>query len=87
VPGSGSARITPALVNLVCTGARLNYAAYAGTILDLAGRGYFARRLPLIISAFLPCLTNWLTLTLGGLGDDAAYLAACPRRRDDRDRC
>jgi len=41
VPGSGSARITPALVNLVCTGARLNYAAYAGTILDLAGRGYF----------------------------------------------
>ena len=41
-PGSGSARITPALVNLVCTGARLNYAAYAGTILDLAGRGYFA---------------------------------------------
>ena len=42
VTGSGSARITPALVNLVCTGARLNYAAYAGTILDLAGRGYFA---------------------------------------------
>ena len=41
-PGSGPARITPALVNLVCTGARLNYAAYAGTILDLAGRGYFA---------------------------------------------
>ena len=41
-PGPGSARITPALVNLVCTGARLNYAAYAGTILDLAGRGYFA---------------------------------------------
>jgi hypothetical protein len=40
-PGPGSARITPALVNLVCTGARLNYAAYAGTILDLAGRGYF----------------------------------------------
>src|SRR5215469_14908332 len=41
-PGAGFAGITPALVNLVCTGARLNYAAYAGTILDLAGRGYFA---------------------------------------------
>jgi hypothetical protein len=44
-PGSGPA-VTPALVNLVCTGGRLNSAAYAATILDLAGRGYLSASEP-----------------------------------------
>lgn len=44
-PGSSPAA-TPALVNLVCTGGRLNSAAYAATILDLAGRGYLSASEP-----------------------------------------
>jgi hypothetical protein len=44
-PGASPAA-TPALVNLVCTGGRLNSAAYAATILDLAGRGYLSASEP-----------------------------------------